>query len=143
MFVGTHYHKKDDKNRVSVPKPFRSDLEHGAVITRGLDGCLFIFTADSWSILADKLSTLPLTSKVARDFLRLLTHSATPVEMDKLGRTRIPENLAKLAGIKSDVVFAGSLTRVEIWSKSRYHDYFENLENQEGEIESAFQELGI
>ncbi len=143
MFVGTHYHKKDEKNRVSVPKSFRASLEHGAVITRGLDGCLFVFTADSWSILADRLATLPLTSKVARDFLRLLTHSATPVEMDKLGRTRIPENLTKLAGIETEVVFAGSLTRVEIWSKSRYHDYFESLQGQESELESALSELGI
>ena len=143
MFIGTHYHKLDKKSRVSVPKPFRSDLAHGSVITRGLDGCLFVFTADSWSLLVDKLQTLPISSKVARDFLRLLTHSATPVEMDKLGRTRLPDNLAKLAGIEKDVVFAGSLTRVEVWSKDRYHKYFEGLENQEGEIESALAELGI
>lgn len=143
MFIGTYYHTLESQGRVSVPKPFRPDLEHGSVVTHGLDGCLFIFTADSWSLLVDKLQTLPITSKAARDFLRLLTHNAAPVELDKLGRTRLPDNLVKLAGIDKDVVFAGSLTRVEVWAKARYHQYVENLEGTEGELEQALGELGI
>lgn len=143
MFIGTYYHKLDEKNRVSVPKAFRPELEHGSVITHGLDGCLFIFTADSWSILSDKLQSLPLTSKPARDFLRLLTHNASPVDLDKLGRTRLPESLTKLAGISKDIVFAGSLTRVEVWAKDRYHSYTDSLEGQETEIETSLAELGI
>ena len=111
MFIGTYYHTLEDQNRVSVPKTFRSDLTPGSVITYGLDGCLFIFTAESWSKLTDKLQTLPLTSKPARDFLRLLTYHAAPVETDKLGRTHLPDNLVKLAGITKEVVFAGALTR--------------------------------
>jgi len=143
MFIGTHYHTLEEKGRVSVPKSFRQELGHGAIVTHGLDGCLFIFTADSWSILSEKLSTLPLASRSARDFLRLLTHNAAPVEMDKLGRTRLPENLVKLAGISKEVVFAGSLTRVEVWAKARYHQYIESLEGREPELEEALSELGI
>ena len=143
MFIGTYYHTLEDQNRVSVPKTFRSDLTPGSVITYGLDGCLFIFTAESWSKLTDKLQTLPLTSKPARDFLRLLTYHAAPVETDKLGRTHLPDNLVKLAGITKEVVFAGALTRVEVWDKSRYHTYVESLSSQSGELEVALQELGI
>ena len=143
MFIGTYYHTLEDQNRVSVPKTFRSDLTPGSVITYGLDGCLFIFTAESWSKLTDKLQALPLTSKPARDFLRLLTYHAAPVETDKLGRTHLPDNLVKLAGITKEVVFAGALTRVEVWDKSRYHAYVESLSSQSGELESALQELGI
>lgn len=143
MFIGTHYHNLDDKNRVSVPKSFRSDLNHGSVITRGLDGCLFIFTADSWSLLLDKLQSLPLAQKPARDFLRLLTYNAAPIEFDSAGRTLIPENLLKLAGIEKEVVFAGALTRVEVWAKVKYHSYVESLEGNESEIEKALGELGI
>ena len=143
MFIGTYYHTLESQNRISVPKSFRPDLSHGSVMTHGLDGCLFIFTADSWSLLSDKLQSLPLSSKAARDFLRLLTYNAAPVEMDKLGRTKVSENLVKLAGLKKEVVFTGALTRVEVWAKDRYHAYVESLEGKEGEIESALGELGI
>jgi MraZ protein len=142
-FIGTYYHTLEDKGRVSVPKTFRQDLTAGSVITKGLDGCLFIFTAESWTKLTEKLQTLPLTSKPARDFLRLLTYHATPLDTDKLGRTRLPESLVSLAGIKKDVVFAGALTRVEIWDKATYHTYLDGLTAQESELEASLAELGI
>ena len=143
MFVGTYYHTLEDQNRVSVPKAFRTELTSGSVITKGLDGCLFIFTSESWNKLVTKLETLPLTSKSARDFLRLLTYNASPLDTDKLGRTHLSENLINLAGIKKDVVFAGALTRVEIWDKSTYHAYVDGLTAKESELESSLSELGI
>lgn len=143
MFIGTYYHSLDEKNRVSVPKSFREGLATGSVITKGLDGCLFIFTSESWNKLISKLETLPLTSKPARDFLRLLTYNATPLDTDKLGRTHLPANLIALSGIKKDIVFAGALTRVEIWDKSTYHAYLDGLTSAESELESSLSELGI
>jgi len=143
MFIGTYYHSLDEKNRVSVPASFRTELNSGSVVTKGLDGCLFIFTSESWNKLISKLETLPLTSKPARDFLRLLTYNATPLDTDKLGRTLLPENLLTLAGIKKDVVFAGALSRVEIWDKSTYHTYVDGLSSSESELESSLSELGI
>lgn len=143
MFIGTHYHTLDEKKRVAVPKSFRSQLESGSVTTYGLDGCLFIFTADSWSKLTDKLSSLPLTNKAARDFLRLLTFNAAPLELDTYGRMLLPDSLKNLVGITKDVVFAGALTRVEIWDKARYHAYVDGLNTQTGELENTLAELGI
>ncbi|MFH1244332.1 MAG: division/cell wall cluster transcriptional repressor MraZ [bacterium] len=143
MFIGTYYHTLEDQNRISVPKLFRSELTPGSIITKGLDGCLFIFTAESWSKLVGKLETLPLTSKPARDFLRLLTYYATPLDTDKLGRTHLPDNLIQTAGIKKDVVFAGALTRVEIWDKHTYHTYLDGLTTQESELSTSLGELGI
>lgn len=143
MFIGTYYHSLDEKNRVSVPVSFRAELSSGSVVTKGLDGCLFIFTGESWNKLVEKLESLPLTSKPARDFLRLLTYNASPLDTDKLGRTLLPENLISLAGIKKDVVFAGALTRVEIWDKSTYHTYVDSLTEKESELESSLSELGI
>ncbi len=143
MFIGTHYHTLDDKNRVAVPKTFRDQLSPGSVITKGLDGCLFIFTSESWNKLVDKLQTLPLTSKPARDFLRLLTYNASPLDTDKLGRTHLPENLLRLAGLKKEIVFAGALTRVEIWDKASYHAYIDGLVATESDLESSLSELGI
>ncbi|MCE7897950.1 MAG: division/cell wall cluster transcriptional repressor MraZ [bacterium] len=143
MFIGTYYHTLDEKKRVAVPKAFRSQLESGSVTTYGLDGCLFIFTADSWSKLTDKLQSLPLTNKAARDFLRLLTFNATPLELDTYGRMLLPDNLKALVGITKEVVFAGALTRVEIWDKARYHAYIDGLNSQTGELENTLAELGI
>lgn len=143
MFIGTYYHTLEDQNRVSVPKAFRTELTPGSVVTKGLDGCLFIFTGESWNKLVEKLQSLPLTSKPARDFLRLLTYNASPLDTDKLGRTHLSENLVRLAGIKKDVVFAGALTRVEIWDKSTYHTYVDGLSASESELESSLSELGI
>lgn len=143
MFIGTYYHSLDEKHRVAVPKPFRNELTPGSVITKGLDGCLFIFTGESWNKLLEKLESLPLTSKPARDFLRLLTYNAMSLDTDKLGRTHLSENLVKLAGIKKDVVFAGALTRVEVWDKSTYHAYVEGLTTPENELSTSLSELGI
>lgn len=143
MFVGTYYHTLEDQNRISIPKSFRTELTPGSVITYGLDGCLFLFTADSWSKLADKLAALPLTNKAARDFLRLLTYNATPVEVDKLGRTKLSSSICQIANLKKEVVFAGALTRVEIWDKARYHAYIDGLNSQTGELENTLAELGI
>ena len=143
MFIGTYYHTLEDQNRLSVPKSFRTQLKPGSVITKGLDGCLFIFTSESWNKLVEKLQSLPLTSKPARDFLRLLTYNAAPLDTDKLGRTHLPQNLIDLAGIKKDVVFAGALTRIELWDKATYHAYIDGLSSQESELESSLSELGI
>lgn len=143
MFIGTYYHTLEDQNRISIPKSFRTELTPGSVITYGLDGCLFLFTADSWSKLTDKLAALPLTSKAARDFLRLLTYNATPVEVDKLGRTKLTSSICQIANLKKEVVFAGALTRVEIWDKARYHSYIDGLNSQTGELENTLAELGI
>jgi MraZ protein len=143
MFIGTYYHSLDEKNRVSIPISFRTELTPGSVVTKGLDGCLFIFTGESWNKLVTKLEALPLTSKPARDFLRLLTYNATPLDTDKLGRTLLPENLISLAGIKKDVVFAGALTRVEIWDKATYHAYVDGLSSAENELSASLSELGI
>lgn len=143
MFIGTYYHTLEDKGRVAVPKTFRELLGSGSVITKGLDGCLFIFTAEGWNKLTDKLVTLPLGNKSARDFLRLLTYNASPVEFDALGRTHLPENLINLAGLGKDVVFAGALSRVELWDKKTYHSYVDTLAESEAKLTETLGELGI
>lgn len=142
-FVGTYYHTIDEKGRVSVPKSFRQGLKKGSIVTKGLDGCLFIFSADYWTELSTKLRSLPLGKKTARDFLRLMTYNASPVEFDDLGRTRFPLPLAESVNFKKEVVFVGTLTRIEVWDKHTYHDYFDKLAKREGELSESLGELGI
>lgn len=142
-FVGTYYHTLEEKGRVSVPKPWRVNLSKGAFITKGLDGCLAIFPEHSWSALTEKLASLPISQTSARAFLRSLTYNAAPIDFDSLGRTRIPENLIDLAGLKKDVVFAGALTRVELWSKSTFHSYQDSIDDMDEDVEETLKELGI
>ncbi len=143
QFVGTYYHTLEDQGRISVPKSFRESLGEGSVVTKGLDGCLFIFSPEEWSKLTTKLESLPIGQKTARDFLRLITYNAAPIEFDNLGRTRFPEPLSRSVNIKKEVVFVGTLTRIEVWDKHTYHDYFDKLAERETELSEALGEIGI
>lgn len=142
-FVGAYYHSIDDKGRVSVPKKFREGLSEGSIVTKGLDGCLFIFGADYWAELSAKLRSLPLGQKTARDFLRLMTYNAAPIEFDDIGRTRFPIPLADSVNLKKEVVFVGTLTRIEVWDKQTYHSYFDKLAERESELSESLGQLGI
>lgn len=143
MFIGRYYHRIEEKGRLAIPQVFRSQLKSGSVLTRGLDGCLFLFPASSWKKLSHQLASLPLTNKAARDFLRLLVNNAAPVEFDGQGRTLIPQFLKDQAKLKKQVVVAGALTRLEIWDEATYHTHLESLENSMPQLEAQLETLGI
>lgn len=143
MFIGIYYHTLEAKGRLAIPAKFRKNLDKGSVITRGLDGCLFLFPSDKWGELVNKLEQSPITRKDARGFMRLLTHEAIEVEFDKQGRTKIPKYLFKYSGLKKEVVIAGTLNRIEIWDKTRYHKYISETEGQEEVLAESLTELGI
>lgn len=130
MFIGRYYHTLETKGRLSIPADFRSQLKSGAVMTKGLDGCLFLFPNSSWSKLASKLASLPLTSSAGRNFTRLLIQSSAPLSLDNLGRILIPEFLRLETNLKKHVVVAGALQRVELWDRERYHQHLDLIEKQ-------------
>lgn len=142
MFIGRYYHTIETKGRLAIPQTFRSQLKLGSVITRGLDGCLFLFPASSWKKLSNTLASLPLTNPSARNFIRLLVQNAAPVEFDAQGRTLIPPFLRDQAKLKKQVVVAGALTRLEIWDADSYHEHLELLEKDQS-LEANLSELGI
>lgn len=143
MFIGIYYHTLEAKGRLAIPAKFRSKLEKGSVITRGLDGCLFLFPASQWRILMRKLQQSPLSQPEARGFIRLMTHEAAEVEFDAQGRTHIPQYLQDFAGIKKKTVIAGTLNRIEIWELEKYHKYIKNIEEKGGQLAENLRELGI
>ncbi|MEK9200657.1 MAG: division/cell wall cluster transcriptional repressor MraZ [Patescibacteria group bacterium] len=122
-FIGQYDHSLEAKGRLSVPKKFRSQLESGAVLSQGLDGCLFLYSKEVWSQLIQKLSQLPLTRSDARSFTRAMSYGAVEVDIDSVGRILIPEYLQKFAGLKDNCVVAGALDRIEIWDKQKFADY--------------------
>ena len=140
MFMGEYRHTVDPKGRLIVPSKFRELLGTEFVVTRGLDGCLFVYPMDSWTAYVDKLKKLPLTDKNARLFMRFLIAGANTCELDKQGRILIPAKLRKSAGLEKDLVFVGMINRVEIWDK----DTFEaQTLGSEMSMEEAMDALGI
>ena len=117
MFMGEYNHTIDAKGRVIVPSKFRETLGDEFVVTKGLDGCLFVYDNNEWTAFEEKLKSLPITNKEARQFVRFFLAGAASVEVDKQGRILLPAVLRDFAGITKDAVLVGVGNRVEIWSK--------------------------
>lgn len=138
MFMGEYNHTVDAKGRVIVPSKFREQLGDEFVVTKGLDGCLFVYENTEWKVLEEKLHTLPLTNANARKFSRFFLAGATSCEVDKQGRILLPQILRDFAGIEKEAVLVGVGSRIEIWSRERwleansYDDMEEIAENMEG-----------
>ena len=115
MFLGRFEHSVDTKGRVAVPARFRDRLSGELILTRGNDGCLYLFTQGSWEPLAAKLNALPTGDEDARNLRRAVFSSAEPVELDKQGRVIIPDHLRQYAGISGDVSIIGLGEYIEIW----------------------------
>jgi len=143
MFIGEYHHSLDDKGRIQVPVKFRSDFKKGAVVTRGLDSCLFIYTKTAWQDLAVKLAKLPLARANTRAFARLMLAGAMDVEIDNQGRMLIPDYLRQYGGIKRQVVVAGLYDRLELWDESKWATYKKSTEKDSSDIAEALGELGV
>ena len=143
MLLGEYSHNVDEKGRVSVPSKFREDLGTSFIVTKGLDNCLFIYSKNEWSVFEEKLKSLPLTNKNARNFVRFFFSGATECELDKQGRINIPQNLREYANISKEVYIIGVMSRVEIWDKVAWQNYTspENMDLED--IASQMSDLGI
>lgn len=143
MFLGEYSHTVDNKNRLAIPAKFRASLKAGAVLTRGLDNCLFLFTKSDWQKLVDKIAELPLSQANARSFSRMMLMGAMEVKLDKLGRILVPDYLKKFAELKKKVVVGGVFNRIEIWDEINWNKYRAQAEGNVEEVAEGMRELGI
>lgn len=141
MFMGEYSHSIDAKGRLIIPAKFREGLGEEFVLTKGLDGCLSIYSMEEWSIFEKKLQALPLTNKNARKFSRFFVAGATMCELDKQGRILVPATLREFAGLEKDVVLTGNLNRIEVWSKEKWNE--NNDYDDMDAIAEDMQEMGI
>ncbi len=123
MLIGEYEHSLDAKGRLIMPAKLREDIGEKFIITKGLDGCLFGFSQNEWTNFEEKLKTLPLTNKNARDFVRFFLSGATECEIDKQGRFLIAGNLRQYAEMEKEVAIIGVGTRIEIWNKDKWKQY--------------------
>lgn len=143
MFIGEFQHNLDTKGRIAVPAKFREELKEGAIITRGLDRCLFVFTVKEWQALVNKLTALPLAQANSRAFVRLMLSGATDVELDSQGRALVPDYLRKYAGLKKEAIITGLYSRLEVWDRDAWRQYKEKTEASSDEIAERLGEIGI
>jgi mraZ protein len=141
MFMGEYSHTIDTKGRLIVPSKFREQLGNEFVVTKGLDGCLFVYPNEEWKNIEEKFRNIPLTTKDARKFSRFFFAGAASCEVDKQGRILLPQVLREFADLSKDVVLVGVLSRIEIWSKERWQDT--NSYEDMDEVAEHMAELGL
>jgi MraZ protein len=143
MFIGEYNHTIDDKGRMSVPVKFRTKLADGAVVTRGLDNCLFVYPMAEWQALAEKLAALPMSQRNTRAFSRLMLAGAMDVSLDKQGRIILPDYLRKYAKMTKKVVVAGLYNRLEIWDETSWNEYKATTEEDSNDIAEQLGDLAV
>ncbi len=143
MFMGEYKHTLDSKNRMIIPAKLRDSLGERFIMTKGLDGCLFLYPMDEWKILEEKLKSLPFTKSDARAFVRFFFSGATECELDRQGRILLPNGLKDFGKIEKEVVIIGVSTRVEIWSEEVWNGYSEEAETAYEEIAENMVDLGL
>lgn len=143
MFIGEYHYSIDDKHRLGIPVKFRSSLLKGAVVTRGIDVCLFLYSKTEWEKLAKKLANLPISQSKTRAFSRLMLAGAMDVKLDKQGRIIIPDYLRIYGRIGKKVVIAGLYNRLEIWDEEKWQEYKSKSETDSTNIAEALGDLGV
>lgn len=143
MLIGEYKHTLDAKKRLAIPTNFRRFFSQGAVITRGVDNCLVLYSLKEWENIARKLGKLPVSQVEARSFARVVLSGAMPVKFDRLGRILVPDYLKKYALLKKNAVVIGLYNRLEIWSEERWVVYSQKAEKSVDNLASKLGELGL
>lgn len=128
MFLGTFTPRLDEKGRLIFPAKFRDQLAAGLVMTRGQEHCVTVYPMREFESLHEQLRQAPVTSKDARDYLRVLLSGAEDVVPDKQGRVTIPSHLRTYAGLDRECTVIGAGNRIEIWSSQAWESYLEQTE---------------
>lgn len=143
MFIGEYTHTIDDKKRLAMPKKIASELGKKIVMTRGLDGALFIYPLKTWGKIAERLQELSFTSADSRGFNRFMLSGAAEVEVDSAGRILIPDYLKAFAGLKAKVVVAGVSDRVEVWDEEKWSNYKATIERDADKLAEKLAQVGV
>ena len=143
MLIGEYEHSLDVKGRLILPAKIREDMGDKFIVTKGLELCLVGVSLNEWTNFEEKLKTLPLTNKNARDFVRFFLSGATECEIDKQGRFLIAGNLREYANLEKDAIIIGVGTRIEIWNREKWKSYNSDENNSADEIAENMTMLGI
>ncbi|MCP3426471.1 division/cell wall cluster transcriptional repressor MraZ [Rothia sp. AR01] len=135
MFLGTHSPRLDDKGRLILPAKFRAELSEGLVLTRGQERCLYVFSQAEFERVHEQMRQAPISSKQARDYIRVFLSGASDEVPDKQGRVTIPQALRDYAGLERDLAVIGAGTRAEVWDAGAWEAYLAEKENEFSETD--------
>ncbi|HEY4507917.1 MAG TPA: division/cell wall cluster transcriptional repressor MraZ [Candidatus Paceibacterota bacterium] len=142
MFIGEHRHALDDKKRLTLPVRLRRSVGKSVVVTRGLDGCLFLYTSKDWQGISAKLGSLGMGQADTRGFARFMLASAAELDVDAAGRILVPEHLREFAAVRDAVVVAGVANRLEIWDEKRWKSYASRVSRGADEMAEKLGQIG-
>ena len=141
MFIGEYYHNLDAKGRIIIPAKFRDELNGTFILTRGLDGCLTIYSTEKWEKIFEEINKLPETKKATRQYIRMLTANACEYTLDNQGRILIPANLSGSVNITKECVVVGANSHVEIWDKATWNAYMDDASENFEDIAESLSDL--
>ena len=141
MFIGEYYHNLDAKGRIIIPAKFRDELNGTFILTRGLDGCLTIYSTEKWEKIFEEINKLPETKKATRQYIRMLTANACECTLDNQGRILIPANLSGSVNITKECVVVGANSHVEIWDKATWNAYMDDARENFEDIAESLSDL--
>jgi len=143
IFTGEYHHLIDLKRRLAIPAKFRRDFGRKAVVTKGLDGCLFVYPTSVWEKLAEKLGNLPLGERKMRQFVRVTLAGALETDVDRQGRILIPNFLNEFADLEKEAVITGLYDKLEVWNPDRWEKSKTQAEKEKDRVAEELGKLGI
>ncbi len=143
MLIGEYTHAIDEKNRLSLPAKFRSQMGKKIVLTPGLDGCLFAFDMKEWAIIEERLKQSSFLQTDSRNFSRYMLGGAVEAEVDSIGRILVPDFLRERANLKSKVAIVGVSSRIEIWNDKAWSEFKKGVEKQADTLAEKLGSVGV
>ncbi|AJT40710.1 division/cell wall cluster transcriptional repressor MraZ [Psychromicrobium lacuslunae] len=137
MFLGTHSPRLDEKGRLILPAKFRDELGNGLVLTRGQERCIYVFSQREFERIHEQMREAPISSRQARDYIRVFLSGASDEMPDKQGRVTIPAALRSYAGLDRELAVIGAGSRAEIWDAAAWAEYLEEKETSFSDTDSV------
>jgi MraZ protein len=131
MFLGEYLHSIDNKGRLAIPARFRSKIERGAVLLRGVDTCLYIYPMETWEEKARELDAAIIDPRQRRLIERRFFGMALELELDSQGRIVIPARFRQYASLSSEAMVIGTRDRFEVWSTANWQAYTDDMATQD------------
>jgi MraZ protein len=135
VFLGTHSPRLDEKGRIILPAKFREELASGLVLTRGQERCIYVFSEREFGRIHEQMREAPISSKQARDYIRVFLSGASDEVPDKQGRVTIPPALRAYAGLGRELAVIGAGSRAEIWDAQAWNEYLAEKETSFSETD--------
>ena len=131
MFLGQFQHSLDEKGRLMIPARYRELLAAGAFVTQGFDKCLMVMTDLYFGQVYDRINAMNLADPTTRLLRRLILSNAYPIEVDKVGRILVPQNLRHAIELDGEAIVAGQGEYFEVWNPAEWSAQIKQLQDVE------------